>query len=161
MDSVEFSHINNKGSAIMVDVSGKTVTARKATACGRIKMSGMCYDAVKNNAVKKGDVLSVSRVAGIMAVKRTSQFIPLCHNLNLTNCEVEFVFHDEDYEIESVCCVRCEGQTGVEMEALTGVSISLLTVYDMCKAIDKKMVIGQIYLKEKTGGKSGCFTFKE
>ena len=155
-----FTHLDENGAAVMVDVSGKAVTGRKATACGRITMSRECYGAVQGKRVKKGDVLAVARVAGIMAAKRTSDLIPLCHNINITACEVDFVFHEAECEIEAVCNVGCEGQTGVEMEALTGVSVSLLTLYDMCKAIDKRMVIGQIHLAEKTGGKSGPFVFE-
>ena len=156
---MEFSHLDENGAAVMVDVSGKAITGRKATACGRIKMSRECFEAVQGKLVKKGDVLAVARVAGIMAAKQTASLIPLCHNLNLTVCEVDFIFHEAESEIEAACSVGCEGQTGVEMEALTGVSVSLLTLYDMCKAIDKRMVVGQIHLAEKTGGKSGPFVF--
>lgn len=154
-----FTHIDNKGDAIMVDVSGKAVTARTAVACGHIAMTQECYQAVKDGAMKKGDVLGTARIAGIMGAKRTSDLIPLCHILNLTKCAVEFIFHDEVYEIEGRCTVKCDGKTGVEMEALTGVSIALLTVYDMCKAVDKRMCIKDIHLVEKIGGKSGHFQY--
>ena len=156
-----FTHIDNNGDAVMVDVSGKVVTARTAVACGRISMSRECYEAVRAGAVKKGDVLGVARLAGIMGAKRTSDLIPLCHILNLTKCGVEFIFHDDTCELEGRCTVKCDGKTGVEMEALTGVSVALLTVYDMCKAIDKRMTLGEIHLVEKHGGKSGDFYFEE
>ena len=157
----KFTHIDSKGDAVMVDVSDKAVTARTAVACGRIAMSRDCYDAVKAGAMKKGDVLGVARIAGIMGSKRTSDLIPLCHILNLTKCGVEFIFHDDLCEIEGRCTVKCDGKTGVEMEALTGVSVALLTVYDMCKAVDKGMELGEIHLVEKTGGKSGHYVRAE
>ena len=156
-----FTHIDNNGDAVMVDVSGKAVTARTAVACGRISMSRECYEAVRAGAVKKGDVLGVARIAGIMGAKRTSDLIPLCHILNLTKCGVEFIFHDDTCELEGRCTVKCNGKTGVEMEALTGVSVALLTVYDMCKAVDKGMELGEIHLVEKTGGKSGHYVRAE
>ncbi|MCH4166048.1 MAG: cyclic pyranopterin monophosphate synthase MoaC [Megasphaera sp.] len=155
----EFTHIDDKGNAVMVDVGGKAVTHRVAVATGRITMSRTCYDAVKAGAMKKGDVLGVARIGGIMGAKQTSSLIPLCHILNLTKCGVEFIFHDEDCALEGICTVQCEGRTGVEMEALTGVSLALLTVYDMCKAVDKAMVISAVHLVEKIGGKSGHFMF--
>ena len=155
----KFTHIDSKGDAVMVDVSGKTITARTAVACGRIAMSRDCYEAVKAGAMKKGDVLGVARIAGIMGAKRTSNLIPLCHILNLTKCGVEFMFHDDTSEIEGRCTVKCDGKTGVEMEALTGVSVALLTVYDMCKAVDKRMCIKDIHLVEKIGGKSSHFQY--
>ena len=111
--------------------------------------------------MRKGDVLGVAQVAGIMAAKRTSGLIPLCHPLLTTRCGVEFELTPEKRQIEAVCTVECRGQTGVEMEALTGASVALLTVYDMCKAVDKRMVISDIHLQEKHGGKSGDFTFEE
>ena len=154
-----FTHIDNNGDAVMVDVSGKAVTARTAVACGRISMSREYYEAVRAGAVKKGDVLGVARIAGIMGAKRTSDLIPLCHILNLTKCGVEFIFHDATCELEGRCTVKCNGKTGVEMEALTGVSVALLTVYDMCKAVDKRMCLKDIHLVEKIGGKSGHFQY--
>ena len=156
----KFTHIDSKGDAVMVDVSGKAITARTAVACGRIAMSRDCYEAVKAGAMKKGDVLGVARIAGIMGAKRTSDLIPLCHILNLTKCGVEFMFHDDTSEIEGRCTVKCDGKTGVEMEALTGVSVALLTVYDMCKAVQKDMVITDIRLLSKTGGVHGDY-FRE
>lgn len=156
-----FTHIDANGNAVMVDVSSKEVTHRTASAAGRISMSRDCFDMVAEGRAKKGDVLGVAQVAGIMAAKRTSELIPLCHRLNLTGTEVTFRLLPEDSAIEAVCTVRCDGKTGVEMEALTGVSAALLTVYDMCKAVDKRMVISDIHLLEKHGGKSGHFYFEE
>ena len=161
MDMEKFTHIDADGNAVMVDVSRKDITSRQATATGRIHMSDECYQAVLAGAMKKGDVLGVAQVAGIMGAKRTSDLIPLCHILNLTKAGVDFLVHDDQRDIEARGTVRCDGKTGVEMEALTGVSIALLTVYDMCKAVDKRMEIGSIHLVEKTGGKSGHFQYNE
>ncbi len=155
-----FTHMDTNGNAVMVDVSGKAVTSRTAVASGRIQMNQACYEAVQQGMMKKGDVLGVAQIGGIMGAKRTSELIPLCHILNLTQCGVKFFFHDETQEIEAQCTVRCDGKTGVEMEALTGVSVALLTVYDMCKAVDKRMCIRDIHLVEKTGGKSGSFQYE-
>ena len=152
-----FTHIDASGDAIMVDVGDKAVTERVAVASGKITMSAECFDAVKNGSAKKGDVLSVAQTAGIMATKRTADLIPLCHSLNITNSHVVFTLNAEANSIEVTCTVKCKGKTGVEMEALTGVSVALLTVYDMCKAMDKEMEISGIHLKEKIGGKSGHF----
>lgn len=156
-----FTHINEQDNAIMVDVSEKTITKRRAVAVGHIEMSTRCFDAVRDGKGKKGDVLGVAQVAGIMATKQTAQLIPLCHTLLLTKAEVQFALCPEQCMIEAVCTVCCEGKTGVEMEALTGVSVALLTIYDMCKAMDKRMKIDGIHLQEKTGGKSGAFQFEE
>lgn len=155
-----FTHIDANGNAVMVDVSGKAITSRTAVASGRIQMNQACYEAVRQGTMKKGDVLGVAQIGGIMGAKRTSELIPLCHILNLTQCGVKFFFHDETQEIEAQCTVCCDGKTGVEMEALTGVSVALLTVYDMCKAVDKRMCIRDIHLVEKTGGKSGHFQYE-
>ena len=152
-----FTHVDAAGNARMVDVGEKAVTHRTAVAVGRVTMSPECFVAVAEGRAKKGDVLGVAQVAGIMATKRTSDLIPLCHTLLLTKSAVEFTLHPEEHSIEAECTVRCEGQTGVEMEALTGVSVALLTVYDMCKAIDKRMTITGIHLMRKEGGKSGLF----
>ncbi len=154
---MEFTHFDKKGNAVMVDVSEKAITDREAVAIGTIRVSRECFDAIKNGTAKKGDVLSVARIAGIMGAKKTSELIPLCHILNLTKVTIEFTMNEEKLEVEAVCTVKVSGQTGVEMEALTGVSVALLTIYDMCKAIDKRMEIGAIYLAEKNGGKSGYF----
>lgn len=154
---MDFTHIDRNGNAVMVDVGGKTPTKRTATAVGRITMSRECFQAVKNGSSKKGDVLGVAQVAGIMGTKKTSELIPLCHLLNLTKSGVELHLMEEENAVEAVCTVSCEGKTGVEMEALTGVTVALLTVYDMCKALDKTMCISQVRLVEKHGGKSGDF----
>ena len=154
-----FTHIDEGGNAIMVDVSQKDVTHRTATARGVISMRPDCLAMVQEGRAKKGDVLAVAQVAGIMAAKQTAALIPLCHVLALDNASVAFTLHPERSEIEAVCTVRCTGRTGVEMEALTGVSVALLTVYDMCKAVDRAMCIREIHLLEKQGGKSGHFIY--
>lgn len=156
---MEFSHFDQEGNAVMVDVSGKEITRRTAFACGKIRVSREVFDAIAGRKVKKGDVLTVAQVAGIMGTKKTSELIPMCHLLNLTNSEVTFAMDPRESEITAYCKVKTEGKTGVEMEALTGVTAALLTVYDMCKAIDKRMVLEDIHLCEKQGGKSGDFTF--
>jgi cyclic pyranopterin phosphate synthase len=156
---MNFSHFDTDGNAVMVDVSEKDITKREAIATGHIHMSKECFKSVKNGGTKKGDVLGVAQVAGIMACKRTSELIPLSHSINLTNSKITFTLHDDESTISAICTVCCDGKTGVEMEALTGVSIALLTIYDMCKAIDKSMEIGGIHLVEKSGGKSGHFQF--
>lgn len=152
---MELTHFDSQGNAVMVDVGEKNDTVREARARGRIRMREEAFQAVTDGTAKKGDVLGVARVAGIMAAKRTPDLIPLCHLLALTKVTVDFTLHPERLEVEAICTVRCTGKTGVEMEALTGVSVALLTIYDMCKAIDKAMVISGIYLEEKQGGKSG------
>jgi len=154
---MEFTHFDNKGQAVMVDVTHKESTHRVASATGKIKMSQECYDMVKTGGHRKGDVLNIARVAGIMATKRTFELIPLCHVLLLTKVAIEFQYLDDSHEIQAVCSVETVGQTGVEMEALTGISVSLLTIYDMCKAIDRSMEISDIYVVKKDGGKSGLF----
>lgn len=156
-----FTHVDGAGNARMVDVGGKAPTARTAVATGRIAMSEACFAAVAEGRAKKGDVLGVAQVAGIMAAKQTAGLIPLCHTLLLTKCTVTFALHPDACQVEARCTVQCQGPTGVEMEALTGVSVALLTVYDMCKAMDKRMVISGIHLVEKHGGKSGDFAFEE
>ena len=153
----EFTHFNEQGHAVMVDVSEKADTMREATAMGRISMSQECFEKVKTGGMKKGDVLGTARIAGIMGAKRTSELIPLCHIVPLTNCEVTFTTDENTNSITAVCTTSCVGKTGVEMEALTGVSTALLTIYDMCKAVDKGMELGEIHLVEKTGGKSGHY----
>lgn len=157
---MEFSHFDEDGNAVMVDVSGKEITQRRALAEGKIRVSREVFEAIAGRKVKKGDVLTVAQVAGIMGTKRTAELIPMCHLLNLTNSEVRFEMNPEELEIKAFCQVKTEGKTGVEMEALTGVSTALLTIYDMCKAIDKRMVIEEIHLCEKSGGKSGTFMFE-
>ena len=151
------THFDEKGQAVMVDVTGKRETARTAVAKGRIRVSADTMRAILEGTAAKGDVLGVARVAGIMAVKRTSDLIPMCHPLLLTKCRVEFTMLRGEHAIEARCTTQCDGKTGVEMEALNGVTTALLTIYDMCKAIDKRMEITGIHLAKKTGGKSGDF----
>ena len=157
MENKEFTHFDQKGNAIMVDVSTKEKTARKAVAQGSIHLGAEALEAVLNNKVKKGDVLGVARVAGIMAVKNTSMLIPMCHPLLITSCAVDFEIDQEQQLVIACCTVKVSGNTGVEMEALTGATTALLTIYDMCKAINKEMKISDIMLLEKTGGKSGTY----
>lgn len=152
-----FTHFNQDGEAIMVDISEKKDTDREAIASGRIYMSPQCFDLVKEGKMKKGDVLGVARIAGIMGAKRTSDLIPLCHNLSLTKVEMKFKMNPEDSSIEAVSFVKTKDKTGVEMEALTAVHIALLTIYDMAKAVDHSMTMGDIKLIEKSGGKSGLW----
>ena len=151
------THFDAKGNAIMVDVTEKQITHREATATGKIRVSRPVMEAVLAGTVKKGDVLGVARVAGIMAVKRTSDLIPMCHPLPLTGCSVDFEIDEENLEIKAICTAKTDSKTGVEMEALTGVQVALLTIYDMCKAIDKRMEMNEIHLEKKSGGKSGDF----
>jgi cyclic pyranopterin phosphate synthase len=155
----DFTHFDEKGNARMVDVSEKNITKRTATAKGSISVSREVMDAVIGRTIKKGDVLTVAQVAGIMGTKKTSDLIPMCHPLNLSNAKVTFDIDEEACTISALCTAVCEGRTGVEMEALTGVSVALLTIYDMCKSMDKRMIINDIHLVEKSGGKSGEFRF--
>ena len=149
----DLTHLGADGAAHMVDVSAKADTAREAVAEGRITMSAEALDAVRAGDIKKGDVLGTARIAGIMAAKKTSELIPLCHPLMLSKIAIAFEF--EDHGIRAEARVRLNGPTGVEMEALTAVSVALLTLYDMAKALDKSMVMSDIRLLSKTGGKSG------
>lgn len=155
----EFTHFDDNGNARMVDVSEKEVTHRAAVAEGTISVSREVMDAILGHKVKKGDVLTVAQVAGICGTKHTSGLIPMCHPVGLTNAEVSFETDEETCTIKATCTAVCDGKTGVEMEALTGVSVALLTIYDMCKSIDKRMTISDIHLVRKSGGKSGDFTF--
>jgi cyclic pyranopterin monophosphate synthase len=148
----KLSHLNAAGEAAMVDISGKAETLREAVAEGRISMSADALTAIKAGTIKKGDVLATARIAGIMAAKKTSDLIPLCHPLMLSSIGVDFAF--EDTGIRATATARLSGQTGVEMEALTAVSVALLTLYDMAKSIDKSLIIVDIYLVSKSGGKS-------
>ena len=156
----EFTHFNQHGDAIMVDISKKAETAREAIAEGRISMNQECFDQLKVGSRGKGDVLGVARIAGIMGAKKTSELIPLCHLLSLTKAEIDFELEDETCSVRTICTVRTTGKTGVEMEALTGVQIALLTIYDMCKAVDKGMEMNGIHLCQKSGGKSGIYIRK-
>ena len=154
---MEFTHFDDNKNAVMVDVSEKDITNRVAVATGRITLCDEAMQAVMDKKIKKGDVLTVAQIAGIMGQKRTSELIPMCHNINLTSSKITFEIEGNDIIVFSKS--KTTGQTGVEMEALMGVNIALLTVYDMCKAIDKRMRISDIHLLEKTGGKSGDFYF--
>ena len=156
---MEFSHFDADGSAVMVDVSGKKETEREAVAQGVIRMSRECFRKVMEGHMAKGDVLGTARIAGIMGAKKTSELIPLCHLLQLTSVKIDFESDENENEITAFCRVKTTGKTGVEMEALTGVQVALLTIYDMCKAIDKRMEMHSIHLCPKTGGKSGNFSF--
>ena len=149
---MEFSHFDADGSAVMVDVSGKKETEREAVAQGVIRMSRECFRKVMEGHMAKGDVLGTARIAGIMGAKKTSELIPLCHLLQLTSVKIDFESDGNKNEITAFCRVKTTGKTGVEMEAL-------LTIYDMCKAIDKRMEMHSIHLCTKTGGKSGDFSF--
>lgn len=157
----KLNHFDQNGNAVMVDVSEKQVTKRTAVATGYILVGEEVMEAVAAGEVKKGDVLGVARVAGIMAVKQTFSLIPMCHSLPIQKCSIDYRIDRAEKKIHVFCTVKTEGKTGVEMEALTGVNIALLTIYDMCKAIDKHMVMSEIHLVEKTGGKSGTFRFEE
>ncbi|HVG55765.1 MAG TPA: cyclic pyranopterin monophosphate synthase MoaC [Vicinamibacterales bacterium] len=151
----KLSHVDSRGKARMVDVGNKAVTTREARARGEISMSAEALRLVRRGAVKKGDPLQTARLAGVMAAKQTSSLIPLCHPLQLSHVDVDLIPTRRGYRIESR--VRTTAQTGVEMEALTAVAVAALTVYDMVKAVDKAMVISDIYLVEKTGGRSGTY----
>ena len=156
-----FTHIDDKGQVRMVDVSDKKATARLAVAGGKIFMNRETFDAIRDRTVKKGNVLETARIAGILAAKKTSELIPMCHPLNITHVQLDF-FPDEEQ-----ACIRIEGsaqiadKTGVEMEALTAVSVAALTIYDMCKSHDKAMTITDIMLLKKSGGKSGTYERKK
>jgi cyclic pyranopterin phosphate synthase len=149
----KLTHLDDAGQAAMVDISAKTVTVREARAEGRITMSTDALTAIKEGSAKKGDVLATARIAGIMAAKKTSELIPLCHPLALSKVAVDFEFEADGIRV--IALARLTGQTGVEMEAMTAVSIALLTIYDMAKALDKAMVISGVRLLSKSGGKSG------
>ena len=153
----KLTHFDSKGNAVMVDVSEKNITQIVAIAKGKIYVNKAVIEAIVNDTVEKGDVLGVARVAGIMGVKKTSELIPMCHPLMITKCSIDFNVNEEENYIEAVCTAKVNGKTGVEMEALTGVNVALLTIYDMCKAIDKTMEISEVHLAKKTGGKSGDF----
>ncbi|ELC8340884.1 cyclic pyranopterin monophosphate synthase MoaC [Clostridium perfringens] len=155
----KLTHFDNKGNAVMVDVSNKNGTERIAIATGTVKASSETIELIKSGQIGKGDVLGVARVAGIMAMKNTSNLIPMCHPVMITGSSIDFEIDSEKNEIIITATSKVVHKTGVEMEALTGVSIAALTIYDMCKAVDKRMVIGDIHLVKKLGGKSGEFNF--
>lgn len=152
---MELTHINEQGRARMVDVTEKAETTRTAVAEGRIRMNRETAELIRTGGMAKGDVLAVAQVAGIMAAKRTPDIIPMCHSLRLTGVDIAFTLEEEAVHIRAT--VLCKGETGVEMEALTAVSAAALTIYDMCKAVQKDMEIGEIRLCRKTGGKSGDY----
>lgn len=154
---MQLTHINDQGRARMVDVSEKPDTARISVASGKIRMQPATFQLITERKIKKGDVLAVAQVAGIMAAKRTWEAIPMCHPIPITGVDIHFELYPELSEIEAVATLKTTGKTGIEMEALHAVSIALLTVYDMCKAVDRGMEIHDIYLLEKDGGKSGHF----
>ena len=151
----EFTHLDAQGAARMVDVGGKEVTKRRAVARGSVRMAAATLAKIEASTIAKGDVLATARLAGIMAAKRTSELIPLCHPLPVTSVSVDLAPGREAGTLDITATVSCTGRTGVEMEALTAVSVAALTVYDMCKAIDRGMAIGDIRLEEKSGGRSG------
>jgi len=159
--SDELTHFDAEGKAIMVDVGDKNITKREALAAGTVKMKPATLEKILANTMKKGDVLAVARLAGIMGAKQTSNLIPLCHPLPITSVEVDFDCDQENGLVHIGALTKVTGQTGIEMEALTAVSIAALTIYDMCKAIDKEMEIDQIRLLKKSGGRSGTFVRAE
>ncbi|MGI5931776.1 MAG: cyclic pyranopterin monophosphate synthase MoaC [Eubacterium sp.] len=154
---MELTHMNEQGRARMVDVSAKADTRRIGVASGRISMQPETFRLITDGKIKKGDVLAVAQVAGIMAAKKTFDTIPMCHPLLITGVDIHFELHPECSEIEAVASVKTTGKTGIEMEALHATAVALLTIYDMCKAVDRGMVIKDILLLEKDGGKSGHF----
>lgn len=156
-----FTHFNQNGEAIMVDVSQKDITMRIAIAEGSIKVNQEVFRSIKKQTNKKGDVLAVARIAGIMAAKKTSDMIPLCHPLFITKVTIDFELDEDNYMIKAIATTKVNGKTGVEMEALHAVSVTLLTIYDMCKAIDKSMEISDIRLLHKEGGKSGVYDYEK
>jgi len=153
----ELTHFNSEGRARMVEVSGKDATLRTATAAGAVRLNAATFSLVAEGKMKKGDVLAVAQVAGIMAAKRTHELIPMCHPLGITGVELSFTLLPERGTIEIFATVRCRGETGVEMEALTAVSVAALTIYDMCKAAQRDIVIDRIRLLRKSGGASGDY----
>lgn len=159
--SDRLTHLDEQGHAVMVDVGDKTVTARQAVAQGEVQMQPATLQAIRSGDTPKGDVLAAARIAGIGAAKRTWELIPLCHPLPLGSVEIAFALDDARHVVKIESFVKLTGQTGVEMEALTAVSVAALTIYDMCKSVSKAMTIGQVRLVEKTGGKSGDYRAAE
>lgn len=157
----QLSHLDEQGRARMVDVSEKEITSRIAVARGTIRMQPKTLALIRAEKIEKGDVFSVARVAAIMAAKKTSELIPMCHPLNITSVKIELTPRQKPARVDIEAAVRVSGKTGVEMEAMTAVAAAGLTIYDMCKAVDRAMIIGEIRLVEKSGGKSGTFIRKE
>ena len=153
----KFTHFDNDGKAIMVDISDKNVTERLASAISSISMNEQTLNMIKSGNAKKGDVLGIARISGIMAAKKTSELIPLCHPISLSSVTIDFEIDDNTNSINIICNCKLNGKTGLEMEALTAVSIAALTIYDMCKAVDREMTITKTQLTYKSGGKSGTF----
>jgi len=156
-NSASFTHFDESGNAHMVDVGKKVETSRVASAGGTITMSRAAFELVKSGSMSKGDVLGIARIAGVMAAKKVDDLIPLAHPLMISKANIDFILHDKGWSIDILATVGITGKTGVEMEALTAVSVAALTIYDMCKAVDKSMTISNIRLLKKTGGKSGTF----
>ena len=157
----DFTHFNENGRARMVDVSEKPETARTAVAFGRVLVNAETFALIRSGGMKKGDVLACAQIGGIMGAKRTSEIIPMCHNVPLSGVDIDFHMNEDDLAVEITATAKCAGQTGVEMEALTAVSVAALTVYDMCKAVQRDIVIDRICLLRKSGGKSGDFIREE
>ena len=157
---MRLTHLDEKGRAIMVDITEKYMTDREATASGKVRMQPETLQMIRSEKVQKGDVLAVARVAGIMAAKKCAELIPLCHPIPLTSAKIDFEFVD-DKTIRIIAETKTTYATGIEMEALTAVSVAALTIYDMCKAVDRAMVIGEIQLENKSGGRSGVFNREE
>jgi len=155
--SDDLTHFDHDGQAVMVDIGDKPLTSREAIATGEVRMEPDTLKRILDQQITKGDVFAVARLAGIMGAKQTASLIPLCHPLSLSHVKIDFHCDKQQGRVTIVAAARVTGQTGVEMEALTAVSIAALTIYDMCKAIDKNMLIGEIYLQKKSGGKSGTF----
>jgi len=154
---MELTHIKEQGRAKMVDVSEKDETIRVAVASGNVYMKRETLDRINEGSVVKGDVLAVAQVAGIMGAKKTSDIIPMCHPIMISSCDINFSLNFEENKVEITATAKTTGQTGIEMEALTAVTIAGLTIYDMCKAIDREMIISDVMLMKKSGGKSGVF----
>ncbi len=158
---MEFSHIDKKGNASMVDVSNKKESVRSAEANATVLIGNDVYGRLQNQSIEKGDVLSVARIAGIQAAKKTSALIPLCHNIFISKIDIQFTLQEENHSVHIYSTVKTTSVTGVEMEALTAVSVAALTIYDMCKAINKSIVITDIHVVSKSGGASGNFQFRK
>jgi cyclic pyranopterin phosphate synthase len=157
----KLTHINQKGDAQLVDITDKAISHRKASAEGSIQINKGTLKLIQNNMIKKGDVLNTARIAGIQAAKKTWELIPLCHSISLTKIDIDFSINKRNSTITCQSSCECFAQTGLEMEALSAVSIALLTIYDMVKAVDRTMVISNIHLVEKSGGRSGTYVSKD
>lgn len=154
---MDFTHFNNEGRAKMVNVGDKNITSRKAAASGRIYVNSKTFELIKSGGIKKGDVLTVAQIAGIMGAKKTPDIIPMCHPININGADISLSLDESNFSVEVKSEISCSGRTGVEMEALTAVSIALLTIYDMCKAVQKDMIISDICLNSKSGGVHGDY----